>query len=180
MIQRVLMKPFLDHLNCNKDKPEWVTKQQWAVSSKGQTDNYWFPHIICLISLSEQADSPYSPSRLICPNTSLWPLSTPPQTCTRTDTNTHTHTNKCRHTETETHAYILTSGQKFFGNFSFSTVVTLSREPTCLFCPDTALKSLTVRDREGGERVKEWENMQTPINKLVLTSSEPHMWWEDL
>lgn len=28
MIQRVLMKPFLDHLNCNRDKLERVTKQQ--------------------------------------------------------------------------------------------------------------------------------------------------------
>lgn len=63
MIQRVLMKPFLDHLNCNRDKLGWVTKQQWAVSLKGQTDTYWFSHIIYLILLSKRAD-PFVPTAL--------------------------------------------------------------------------------------------------------------------
>lgn len=135
MIQRVLMKPFLDHLNCNRGKWEWVAKPQWAVSLNSQTDNYWFLQIICLISLSEQADSPGSPSRLICPDISPRPMSTPSRTSPALS---------C--------IYILTSGQKFFGNFSFSTVATLSREPTYLFCPTTALNSLTVRER-GGVRV---------------------------
>ena len=91
MIQRVLMKPFLDHLNCNRDKLEWITKQQWAVSLKGQTDNYWFLPIICLISLSELADSAGSPSRLICPNISLWHMRTPhfPHLPTRSCIHTH-------------------------------------------------------------------------------------------
>lgn len=97
MIQRVLMKPFLDHLNCNRDKLGWVTKQQWAVYLKGQTDNYWSFHIICLISLSDQADSPYSPSRLICPNISLWSSRTPPHTCTLIHTHTWTHARAYSH-----------------------------------------------------------------------------------
>lgn len=74
MIQRVLMKPFLDHLNCNTDKLERVTKQQWAMSSKGQTDIYWFSLIIYLILLSKRADGHSSPSRPICPSSSLWCL----------------------------------------------------------------------------------------------------------
>lgn len=122
MIQRVLMKPFLDHLNCNRDKLGWVTKQQWAMSLKGQTDTYWFSHIIYLILLSEQADGHSRPSRPICPSSALWrllPLST--------------------QDAGERLTRILTSGQKFFGNFSFSTVVMPFREATCLLCPDTAL-----------------------------------------
>lgn len=99
MIQRVLMKPFLDHLNCNRDKLESVTKQQWAMSLKGQTDNYWFFHIICLISLSEQAGGPYSPSRLICPSISLWSSRTPPHT------GRQTHTCEGIHRCTLMHAY---------------------------------------------------------------------------
>lgn len=163
MSQRVRMKPFLDHLNCNTDELERVTKQQWDVSVRGLTNNYWFLHIICLVSLSEAAHGPHNPTRLICPNTSLW--------ITRTSARTH--------------VLILTSDQKFFGNFSFSTVLTPSREPTYLLCPDTALKSLTVRGREGERRrelwhVNGWENMQTAINKLVLTSSQQHTGWEDL
>lgn len=108
MIQRVLMKPFLDHLNCNRDKLGWVTKQQWAVSLNGQTDNYWFFHIICLISLSEQADSHSSPRRLICPNISLWPSHTPPRnlhTHTQTHKNTPAHTNVGIHRCTLMHTY---------------------------------------------------------------------------
>lgn len=169
ILQRVFMKPFLDHLNCNRDKLEWVTKQQWAVSLKRHTDNYWFFHIICLISLSEQGNSLYSPSRLICPNIFLCPTRTPP----------HTHTHTCR--EMHIHALILTSGQKSFGNFSFSTVVTTPRQPMYKFWPNTGLKTSAVRERQREAcHVKEWETMQTAINRLVLTSSEQHTWWEDL
>lgn len=91
MIQRVLMKPFLDHLNCNRDKLGWVTKQQWAMSLKGQTDTYWFSHIIYLILLSEQADGHSRPSRPICPSSALWRLLPLYHTRCRRTLNTYSH-----------------------------------------------------------------------------------------
>lgn len=175
MIQRVLMKPFLDHLNCNRDKLGWVTKQQWAMSLKGQTDTYWFSHIISLILLSKQADSHSSPSRPICPNSALWrllPLSI----------QIHTPTDACRLTfSTCTHIWPEVLWEFFLLHcadaiqrghvlavscYRFIIFVCEGNE-VCVCVWVFALK-------------KKSDNMQTAIDKLVLTSSEEHIWWQNL
>lgn len=164
MIQRVLMKPFLDHLNCNRDKLGWVTKQQWAVSLKGQTDTYWFSHIIYLILLSKRADRHSSPSRPICPNSALWrllPLSTQIQ---------YTQSNACRlKFSTYTHIWPESLWEFFFLHCSDAIQRGHVLAVSC-YC-------FIVFVCEGGclHLKKKWHNMQTAIDKLVLTSSEEHI-----